>query len=77
MDAFAAAAGESWEVEDYWLADEALAGLAAAEMTAGYAQVSGCAGVYSIHAAAPIPTQRVVAGVPPPAARCSEPGASL
>ena len=76
MDAFAAAVGELWEVEDYWLADEALAGLAGAGMTAGYAQVSGCAGVYSIHAAALTPTRPVVAEAPPSAARCSGQAAS-
>jgi len=51
MDAFAASIGHLWEQEDYWLADEALAGLRAAGLFADYLQVSPCAGVYVIKAA--------------------------
>ncbi len=37
-----------WEDEFYWLADESLAGLKKAGLTAAYLQVSPCAGVYAL-----------------------------
>jgi len=39
-----------WEEEFYWFADEALAGLEKAGLTAAYLQVSPCAGVYHLRA---------------------------
>ena len=48
MEAFASSIGELWELEPYWLADEALAGLCAADLAVTYEQVSACAGVYTI-----------------------------
>lgn len=39
-----------WEDEFYWLADESLAGLEKAGLTAAYLQVSPCAGVYTLRA---------------------------
>jgi len=42
------AAGEEWEEEYYWLADETLPRLEAAGLHAGYVQVSSCAGVFLI-----------------------------
>jgi len=40
MEAFAGSVGDLWEQEDYWLADEALAAIRAAEINASYEQVS-------------------------------------
>jgi putative AdoMet-dependent methyltransferase len=45
MQDFAASAGDLWEEEPYWVADEALE---AAGVRAAYQQVSACAGVYRI-----------------------------
>ncbi len=42
------AAGEEWEEEEYWLADQALPALRQANLPADYIQVSPCAGVYRI-----------------------------
>ncbi len=39
-----------WEDEFYWLADQTLAGLEKAGLTADYLQVSPCAGVYVLRA---------------------------
>ncbi len=39
-----------WEDEFYWLADESLAGLEKAGLTAAYLQLSPCAGVYALRA---------------------------
>lgn len=39
-----------WEDEFYWLADQSLAGLEKAGLTADYLQVSSCAGVYVLRA---------------------------
>jgi len=50
MDIFAASIGDLWEVEDHWLADEALARLRAAGLQVEYQQISPCAGVYAIRA---------------------------
>lgn len=50
MDVFAGSVGVLWEQEDYWLADEALAALRAADINASYEQVSPCAGVYTLEA---------------------------
>jgi putative AdoMet-dependent methyltransferase len=48
MEAFAGLVGDLWEQEDYWLADEALAALRAADINASYEQLSPCAGVYAL-----------------------------
>ncbi len=40
--------GGEWEQEYYWLADESLSALATAGFTAGYTQVSSCAGVFQL-----------------------------
>jgi putative AdoMet-dependent methyltransferase len=40
------ALGNEWDEEYYWIADEAMAALRQAGLTAGYDQVSSCAGVY-------------------------------
>jgi putative AdoMet-dependent methyltransferase len=48
MDVFAGSVGSLWEQEHYWLADEALAALRAADINASYEQVSPCAGVYAL-----------------------------
>jgi putative AdoMet-dependent methyltransferase len=45
---FAAEAGDAWEEEYYWLADESIKALEAAALPATYEQVSDCAGVYCI-----------------------------
>jgi len=50
MDAFAAAVGDLWEVEPYWLVEESLPALENAEMKVNYVKVSACAGVYDISA---------------------------
>lgn len=42
-------AGEEWEEEEYWLAEESLAALRRAGLKASYTQVSSCAGVYWIN----------------------------
>jgi putative AdoMet-dependent methyltransferase len=42
------AVGDEWEQEDYWLADESLAALAAAGVEARFVQVSSCGGVFVI-----------------------------
>ena len=41
-------AGEEWEEEYYWLADESETALAKVELTATFHQVSNCAGVFEI-----------------------------
>jgi putative AdoMet-dependent methyltransferase len=48
MDEFAVSIGDAWEVEPYWLADEAEAALKQAGLRSSYRQVSPCAGVYKI-----------------------------
>jgi putative AdoMet-dependent methyltransferase len=45
---FAVAAGDAWEEEYYWLADESMEALEAAGLQVAYQQVSECAGVYFI-----------------------------
>jgi putative AdoMet-dependent methyltransferase len=47
-DAFRRKAGDKWEQEYYWLADETLAELSKAGFSAVYSQVSSCAGVFKI-----------------------------
>ena len=41
--------GEEWKQEYYWLADESLAALAVAGISAAYTQVSSFAGVFYVH----------------------------
>jgi putative AdoMet-dependent methyltransferase len=41
-----AAAGEEWEDEYYWLAEQALPALQKAGMRASYRQISSCAGIF-------------------------------
>lgn len=41
-------AGEAWEDEFYWLADETIPALAEAGLHAKYHRVSSCAGVFEI-----------------------------
>jgi putative AdoMet-dependent methyltransferase len=48
MESFAGSVGDLWEQEDYWLADEALAALRAADINVSYEQVSPCAGIYAL-----------------------------
>jgi putative AdoMet-dependent methyltransferase len=48
MRAFAAVTADLWEEECYWLANDSLATLASAGLTATYEQVSSCAGIYSM-----------------------------
>jgi ubiquinone/menaquinone biosynthesis C-methylase UbiE len=48
MEAFARSVGELWEQEPYWLADESVQALSRAGLAVAYAQVSACAGVYTI-----------------------------
>jgi ubiquinone/menaquinone biosynthesis C-methylase UbiE len=48
MQQFAAAMGDEWEEEYYWLADESGAAIKRAGLRATYEQVSDCAGVYCI-----------------------------
>ncbi len=48
MKAFARSVGELWEEEPYWLADQAIPSLQAADLNVEYRQVSSCAGVYAI-----------------------------
>jgi putative AdoMet-dependent methyltransferase len=48
LEAVKSAAGDEWEDEFYWLADESLAALQAAGLEAGYTQVSSCAGCFKI-----------------------------
>lgn len=43
-------AGEEWDEEFYWLADESISALEEAGMQAEYRQVSACAGVFVISA---------------------------
>jgi putative AdoMet-dependent methyltransferase len=50
MEALARSAGDLWEEEPYWMADESLEGLRSAGLAASYEQVSACAGVYTIQA---------------------------
>ena len=50
MRTFAKSAGELWEREPYWLADESIEGLRSAGLKAEYVQVSSCAGGYTISA---------------------------
>ncbi len=47
-DAFKREAGDEWEQEYYWLANESLSALADAGLAAAYEQVSSCAGVYTL-----------------------------
>jgi len=51
MDAYALSAGDLWEEESYWLADEALASLEGIGTVLEYCQVSPCAGVYTFPSA--------------------------
>jgi putative AdoMet-dependent methyltransferase len=46
-----AEAGDEWDEEFYWLADEALSALTEAGIQAEYSQVSSCAGVFVLLAA--------------------------
>lgn len=48
MQAFAAAVGDEWEWEPYWLADETQRALRGARLACMYQQVSPCSGVYRI-----------------------------
>ncbi len=48
MHRFAESVGELWEAEPYWLADQAIPFLRQSGLLVEYAQVSACAGVYSI-----------------------------
>jgi putative AdoMet-dependent methyltransferase len=48
MDAFAGSIPDLWEIEPYWLVDEALPALREAGLRVDYEQVSACAGVYTI-----------------------------
>jgi putative AdoMet-dependent methyltransferase len=48
MAAFARTAGDLWEAEPYWLADESLKALRSAGLNGHYVPVSSCAGVYGI-----------------------------
>jgi putative AdoMet-dependent methyltransferase len=48
MAAFARTAGELWEVEPYWLANESVEALKRAGLNVQYVSVSSCAGVYGI-----------------------------
>jgi len=50
MKTFAESAGELWEQEPYWLADESIAALRRAGLKAEYVQSSSCAGIYNISA---------------------------
>ncbi len=50
MQAFADSIGEAWEVEPYWLADEAIRALTALGLDVKYVPVSACAAVYNISA---------------------------
>lgn len=45
---FAQSVGDLWEDEPYWLADESLEALQAANLSVQYLPVSSCAGVYCI-----------------------------
>lgn len=47
-DALRRAMGEEWEQEYFWLADEAVAALAAAGISARFRKISSCAGVLTI-----------------------------
>ncbi len=49
-DALRRALGSQWEQEYYWLADEALAALAAAGVPARFIKISSCAGVFFFQA---------------------------
>lgn len=49
MERFALSAGDAWEQEHYWLADESLARLSAEGLNVTYEQISSCAGVYTFH----------------------------
>lgn len=51
MRAFAAAIGDEWEEEPYWLANDAAKALTTAGLHCAYQQVSACAGVYRIEQA--------------------------
>jgi putative AdoMet-dependent methyltransferase len=44
-----AEAGDEWDEEFYWLADESLSALEGAGLQAAYQQVSSCAGVFVLH----------------------------
>lgn len=48
LDAVRRQAGEDWEEEFYWLADEALAALTQAGLHAAFRPVSDCAGVFCL-----------------------------
>lgn len=49
MHAFARSAGDLWEEESYWLADEALAAMEDAGRVLECSQVSSCAGVRALY----------------------------
>lgn len=48
LNAVRRAAGDQWDEELYWVADEALPALRGIGAKAAYVQVSGCAGVYRV-----------------------------
>lgn len=52
MNVFARSVGELWEKEPYWIADRTIPALRDADLNVAYKQVSSCAGVYAISAAA-------------------------
>jgi putative AdoMet-dependent methyltransferase len=45
-----AAAGDAWEQEFYWIADEALAAFKRVDLKVEYIQVSSCAGIFHLKA---------------------------
>lgn len=48
MTNFAVGAGDRWEMEPYWLADETIRALREAGLRVQYLPVSGCAGTYCV-----------------------------
>jgi putative AdoMet-dependent methyltransferase len=48
LSAVRQAAGDQWDDELYWVADEALPALRAIHMKAAYFQISDCAGIYQL-----------------------------
>lgn len=51
LEAARQAAGDAWEEEHYWVAEEARPALQAAGFTASYRQVSACGGIFVIQPA--------------------------
>lgn len=49
MNAFADSIHDLWDVEPYWLVEEAVPVLEKAGLKVEYSQVTACAGVYTIH----------------------------